>query len=68
MITIVACCRVGMWETPSVFHISTRFSFLLLFSFYWYAADVYNHYSGIVIVAFFFLVFFQCFISGSVVE
>ncbi len=24
-------CRVGMWETPSVFHISTRFLFLLLF-------------------------------------
>jgi hypothetical protein len=24
-------CRVGMWETPSVFHISTRFSFFASF-------------------------------------
>ena len=28
---IVFCCRVGMWETPSVFHISTRFSFFAPF-------------------------------------
>ena len=24
-------CRVGMWETPSVFHISMRFSFFATF-------------------------------------
>ena len=24
-------CRVGMWETPSVFHIPTRFSFFASF-------------------------------------
>ena len=68
IIVIVACCCVVMWETPSVFHISTRFSFLLLFSFYSIASDVNNGYGGGATKAFFFLVFFQCFFSGTVVE
>jgi hypothetical protein len=28
---LLFACRVGMWETPSVFHISTRFSFFASF-------------------------------------
>jgi len=28
---LLFACSVGMWETPSVFHISTRFSFFASF-------------------------------------